>query len=67
MLSFLLLYIVHCQSLWVKNFGTLKSHLDRGASAVGNCHLSQSSAFGKKKNLDIFVLSFTEEVEHIQG
>lgn len=63
MLNYLLLYFAPCQSLWVKNFRNLKDYLDREASLLGNCHLFQSSAIGQK-DLEISVLSFTEEGEH---
>lgn len=66
MLNFLLLCFAHCQSLWVKNLGNIKGHLDREASVVRNCHLFQSCAVGQK-NLEISILGFTEEREHIQG
>lgn len=66
MLNFLLLYFAHCQALCVKNFGTLRGHLDREASVVGTCHLFQSSTIGGE-NLEISVLNLTEKGEHIQG
>lgn len=62
MLNFLLLCFAHCQSLWVKNLGNIKGHLDREASVVGNSHLFQSCAVGQK-NLEISILGFTEERE----
>lgn len=66
MLNFLRLCFAYCQSLWVKNLGTLKGHPDREASVVWNCHLFQSSTF-EGGNLEISVFSFAEEGEHIRG
>lgn len=66
MLNFLLLCFAYCQSLWVKNLGTLKSHPDREGSVVWTCHLFQSSTF-EGENLEISVFSFAEEGEHIRG
>lgn len=66
MLNFLPLYFARCQFLWVKNLGTLKGNLDREAAVVGNCHVFQSSAVGGGGFLEIPVLSFAEEGQHVQ-
>lgn len=50
-----------------KNLGTLKGNLDREAAVVENCRVFQSSALGGGGPLEIPVLSFAEEGQHVQG
>ena len=50
-----------------KNLGTLKGNLDREAAVVENCRVFQSSALGGGGLLEIPVLSFAEEGQHVQG
>lgn len=54
-------------SVGFKNLGTLKGNLDREAAVVENCRVFQSSALGGGGPLEILVLSFAEEGQHVQG